>query len=69
MKASEIREMSNEERDVALRDLNEELFKLRFQQTSGQLDNPSKLRDIRRSIARLRTVMGEIERTKVEKAE
>lgn len=59
MKAADIREMSPEERDLKLRDLKEELFNLRFQNTIGQIENNRRLVAIRRDIARIKTVINE----------
>ncbi|EKP94856.1 MULTISPECIES: 50S ribosomal protein L29 [Thermaerobacter] len=56
MKAKELRELSDEELNKKLRDLKEELFNLRFQAATGQLDNPMRLRQVRRDIARVQTI-------------
>ncbi len=61
MEAKEIRDMSDEELSGKLRDAKEELFNLRFQLATGQLDNPMKLKDARRAIARVQTVRRERE--------
>ena len=61
MKASEIREMSEVELQKELDGLKSELFKLRFQLVTNQLDNPMKLKDVRKSIARVKTVIKERE--------
>lgn len=61
MKASEIREKSQVELDKELRDLKSELFKLRFQLATNQLENPMKLKDVKKSIARVKTIMKERE--------
>jgi len=61
MKASEIREKTEQELNEELRELKSELFKLRFQHATNQLDNPMKLRDVRKSIARVKTVIRERE--------
>ncbi len=57
MKTSEIRENSVEELNNKLSDLKKEQFNLRFQQATNQLDNTSRVRQVRRDIARLRTVI------------
>ena len=57
MKTSEIREDSVEELNSKLSDLKKEQFNLRFQQATNQLDNTSRVRQVRRDIARLRTVI------------
>lgn len=59
MKASEIRDMKPEEIEAKLADAREELMKLRFQQVSGQLTDTSRLRILRRDIARMMTVRNE----------
>lgn len=56
MKVQEVRDLSDKDLDKKLSDLKEELFNLRFQMTTGQLDNVMRLRDVRRSIARVKTV-------------
>ena len=57
MKAHEIRNLSNDEQLQQLKSLKEELFNLRFQHATGQLDNPMRLRDVKRSIARIKTII------------
>ena len=57
MKAEKIREMSPEELQSKERELHEQLFKLRFQKSIGQLDNALKIRETRRDIARVKTVL------------
>ena len=57
----ELRELGDEELVVALRDAKEELFNLRFQVATGQLDNNRRLQTVRRDIARIYTVMRERE--------
>jgi large subunit ribosomal protein L29 len=59
MKAEEIREMSAEEIRSKLSDSREELMKLRFQQVTGQLTDTSRLRILRRDIARMETILSE----------
>lgn len=61
MKASEIREKTQLELDKELKDLKSELFKIRFQLATNQLENPMKLRDVKKSIARVKTIMRERE--------
>ncbi len=61
MKASEIRKMSSEELDAKLLELKDELFKLRFQQTINQLDNPMRIHAVKKDIARIKTVQRDIE--------
>lgn len=57
MKASELRELTPEELDEKYRTSKEELFKLRFQLATGQLENTARIRKVRKDIARLMTVM------------
>jgi len=61
MKASEIRNMTQEELQRELTELKSELFKLRFQLVTNQLENPMKLKDVKKSIARIKTVIRERE--------
>ncbi len=62
MRAEEIREMTPGERAQQLDELYQELFNLRFQQASRQLADTSRMRQVRRDIARIKTVMHEMER-------
>jgi large subunit ribosomal protein L29 len=57
MKIKELREMTNEELATLRRDLKHESINLRLQQESGQLENPSRLRIVRRSVARIETIL------------
>jgi large subunit ribosomal protein L29 len=59
--ADELRVLADEELDTRLREAKEELFNLRFQVATGQLDNNRRLHTVRRDIARLYTVMRERE--------
>ena len=59
MKPSEIRDLKIEEVESKLADAREELMKLRFQQVTGQLTDPSRLRVLRRDIARMMTIINE----------
>lgn len=61
MKASEIREKNQSELEKELTELKSELFKLRFQLATNQLDNPMKLRTVKKSIARVKTIIRENE--------
>ncbi len=61
MKASEIRKMTSEELDAKLLELKDELFKLRFQQTINQLENPMRIKAVKKDIARIKTVQRDIE--------
>ena len=60
MKASEIRELGLPELKQKVIDLKEELFNLRFQHQVGQLENPQRLKETKRDIARLKTVIKEV---------
>ncbi len=57
MKIKELREQSNEELATRRRDLKEEMLNLRIQQESGQLENPARIREARREIARIETLL------------
>jgi len=59
MRAKEIRERSDDELRKNLGDLEEQLFKLRFQKSTGQIENPQKIREVRKDIARVLTVINE----------
>ena len=61
MKASELRKMSASELDAKLKELKDELFKLRFQQAINQLDNPMRISAVKKDIARVLTVMRDVE--------
>ena len=61
MKVKEIRELSTEEIQAKLVETKKELFNLRFQQATGNLEKPSRIRDLRHTVARLKTVLKERE--------
>lgn len=61
MNAAEIREMDQKELGEALADAKEELFNLRFQLATNQLDNTSRFKEVKKEIARILTVMRERE--------
>ncbi|MDX1689873.1 MAG: 50S ribosomal protein L29 [Acidimicrobiia bacterium] len=61
MKAAELRDLTYEELAERLAGAKEELFNLRFQLATNQLDNTTRLRDVRREVARIATVMREQE--------
>lgn len=63
MKAKDLREKTDAELKAQVQDLRVEMFNLRMQQTSGQLEKPSRIRDVRREIARTETVLNEKLRT------
>ncbi|HHY16923.1 MAG TPA: 50S ribosomal protein L29 [Firmicutes bacterium] len=56
MKVQEIRKMSDKDLNNRLSDLKDELFNLRFQLATGQLDNVMRIREVKRSIARVKTI-------------
>ena len=59
MKAGELRESTVEELEKKEQDLRRELFNLRFQQATGEIENPMRIRAIKKDIARLLTVVTE----------
>lgn len=61
MKANDIREMSPDERIQKLVEMQEAYFNLRFQHETGQLENPQKLKLAKRDIARVQTIVREME--------
>jgi len=67
--ASELREMNDEELGTRLTEARQELFNLRFQHVTGQLDNYSRLGQLRRDIARIETLLREHEIAEAEAAE
>ncbi len=61
MKTSEIRQISPTELEQKLKDLKSELFNLRFQHAINQLDNPMRLKEVKKDIAKVKTIMRENE--------
>ena len=59
MKASEIKTMNMQELEAKLKELKEELFNLRFQHSINQLENPHKISDVKKDIARVMTALSE----------
>ena len=59
MKAEELRSKSEDELNEELLSLRKERFNFRFQKSSGQLENTARVRDVRRDIARVQTILGE----------
>ena len=59
MKAKEIRELTDAEAQSKLRDLRQELFNLRLQQQTARLERPSRIREVRRAMARIETILRE----------
>lgn len=68
MKASELKELSSEELQEKLKHMGEELFNLKFQHATGQLENPMRLGATKRDIARLKTELRERETADVSAA-
>ena len=64
MKAKELIELADDELTLRLQQSREELFNLRFQHAAGQLDNTSRLRQVRQDIARIMTVQSARERAR-----
>ena len=62
MKASDLRPRSQDELSDQLDTLGKEIFNLRFQRASGQLENTARVRQVRREIARIKTILGERQR-------
>jgi large subunit ribosomal protein L29 len=61
MKVKQIRDLSDAELIQKEKDLKGELFNLRFQAATGQLDNPMRIREVRKTIARVKTILTERE--------
>jgi large subunit ribosomal protein L29 len=61
MKAGDVRSLSPEERQQKLVEMKQELFNLRFQHATGQLENPQRLKQVKRDVARVQTVIREEE--------
>lgn len=61
MKANKFRDMSEKELELKLNEFKGELFNLRFQMATGQLENPMRLKDVKKSIARIKTILKENE--------
>ena len=59
MKVAEIRNMTTEQLEAKLKELKDELFRLRFQNAIRQLDNPHKISDVKKDIARVMTVLNQ----------
>lgn len=59
MKITEVRELNEQELEDKVRELKGELFNLRFQEATGQLENAMRIKEVRRSIARVKTVLRE----------
>ena len=68
MKVNEIRNLTTEEINKKIEESKEELFNLRFQQASGKLEKPSRIKELRKTVARLKTILREREMNKEEEA-
>ena len=66
MKASEIRDLSNAELNEKLTALKAELFNLRFQHAINQLENPMRMKEVKKDIARIKTVLRQLEMKNVQ---
>lgn len=61
MKLEELRKLSTEELQSKIKENKEELFNLRFQQATGNLEKPSRLRELRKQVAKMKTILRERE--------
>ncbi|MFQ5789911.1 MAG: 50S ribosomal protein L29 [Acidobacteriota bacterium] len=59
MKAEKLREMGDEELETKKNELHEQLFRMRIQKATGQLDRPGKLREMKKDLARVKTILTE----------
>ena len=59
MKTKELRDKTENELETRERELTEQLFKLRFQRATGRIENPMKIRQVKREIARIKTLLTE----------
>jgi large subunit ribosomal protein L29 len=66
MKASQFRDLTGEELEQKLSDLKDDLFKLRVRHSVAKLENPMKIREAKKDLARLQTIMGEYQLRKKE---
>jgi large subunit ribosomal protein L29 len=63
MKVMEIRELSVDDLRARVKELDDQLFRLRLQKSMGQLEAPAKVRDVRKDLARMKTILREKEQT------
>ena len=61
MKANEVRKMSSAELESKLKDMKKDLFQLRLQHATNQLDNPVKIAEVKKDIARVKTILRELQ--------
>ena len=59
MKVKELKEMTVEELDQQMAEIKKEQFNLKLQQVSGQLENPARIKELRRSVARIKTIQNQ----------
>jgi large subunit ribosomal protein L29 len=59
MKVKELKEMTMDELDQQLADIKKEQFNLKVQQVSGQLENPARMKELRRTVARIKTIQSD----------
>ena len=59
MKAAELRELDNDALESKVRDLDDQLFRMRIQKSMGQLEAPGRVRNVRRELARVKTILKE----------
>ena len=63
MKVTDIRELTADDIRVRVKELDDQLFRLRLQKSMGQLEAPAKVRDVRKDLARMKTILREKEQT------
>jgi len=68
VEVKEIRELSTEEINTKLKETKQEILNLRFQQATGNIEKPSRIRELRHTVARMKTVLKERENVKKEAA-
>ena len=61
MKAAEIRELTTDDLRARVKDLDDQIFRLRIQKSMGQLEAPGRVREVRRDLARIKTILREKE--------
>ena len=64
MKAAELRNLGDDELGAKVRDLTDQLFRMRIQKSMGQLEAPAKVRELRKDLARIKTILREKASTK-----
>ena len=63
MKVAEIRELTSDDLRARVKELDDQLFRLRLQKSMGQLEAPAKVREVRKDLARMKTILREKEQT------